>query len=283
MVPYVCAQCQTKWYPGFFGNKVCPQCPSSGLVRRVLRFVRNWALLFAAVFFLIGGASYDRLKTPDQLKLFAYRFVSFPNFFLIGPADYLNSLSDPGVLPGYYSFQRPMHGYASPLTDAALSTARPTVAIPPERPFHLIEVRRFGSRDWLGGSAYMGDRPVEFWVPLQGPSQATVSPYDYDRARAAQRSAFFAALQRQVPLQRVRGEGAAVEYTRQHPDQTRLTETLDDSSFAYYPKSEAGTVRSLRDYFLSPHGLGMTILQLDATFRRPPPESPSTPPEKSNG
>lgn len=287
MIPYSCAQCSTRWHPGFFGNKECPRCEPAlrGLPRRVLRFLRNWLLIFAAVFAALAVASYGRLKNLEQVELFGIRLVSFPNFFLIGPADYLNSLSDPGVLPGYYTFLQAESGYPSPIAGPASAAAPAPIAIPAGRPFHLIEVRRSGGREWLGGSAYMGDKPVEFWVPLEGASESMIARFDYERAVAAQRNAFFAALQQeQIPLQPVKGQGAAVEFTREHPDQTRLAETLDDSSFIYYPKSKESAVRSLHDYFLGPQGLGMTVLQMEPGFQRTPLEpAGGTVPEKSNG
>jgi hypothetical protein len=279
MIPYSCAQCSTQWQPGFFGNKDCPACSArlGGLRGRVVRFARNWILIFLAIFIGIGLMSADRLlssrQTPQQnygqLELFAQRFVSFPNFFLIGPEGYLQSLSDAGVLSGVYFFRQPMAAFRTPVSDAEVAAQGPAMTIPADRPFRLIEVRRFGEREWLGGSNYRQDKPNEFWIPLQNQWQSSIAAFDMARGIAAQRALFKSALDTRFVLQAVREGNDAVEYARLHPDQLSLRVSPEDHSFIFYPASQKATVRSLQDYYLSNTALEMTLLQMDPNFQRP--------------
>jgi hypothetical protein len=279
MIPYSCAQCSTQWQPGFFGNKDCPACSArlGGLRGRVVRFARNWILIFLAVFIGIGLTSADRLlssrQTPQQnygqLELFAQRFVAFPNFFLIGPEGYLQSLSDAGVLSGVYFFRQPVAAFRAPVSDAEVAAQGPAMTIPADRPFRLIEVRRFGEREWLGGSNYRQDKPNEFWIPLQNQWQSSIAAFDMARAIAAQRALFKSALDTRFVLQAVREGNDAVEYARLHPDQLSLRVSPEDHFFIFYPASQKATVRSLQDYYLSDTALEMTLLQMDPSFQRP--------------
>jgi len=279
MIPYSCAQCATQWQPGFFGNKDCPRCSAAvgGLRGRVLRFVRNWILIFLAVILSIAFASFDRLVSPrhttqqnaEQLELFAQRLVAFPNFFLIGPEGYLRSLSDAGVLSGVYAFRQPMAAYPRPVTDAEATAQGAAMTIPADRAFRLIEVRRFGEREWLGGSNYRDDKPNEFWVPLQDQWQSSIAAFDMAGAIAAQRANFRSALDKRFVLQTVRAGNDAVEYARLHPDQLSLRVSPEDQFFVFYPASQKSTVRSLQDYYLSNTALDMTLLQMNPNFQRP--------------
>jgi hypothetical protein len=278
MIPYSCAQCRAQWQPGFFGNKDCPACSArlGGLRGRGVRFVRNWALIFLGVFVAIAVASLNRLAPPnhtlqqdaEQLQLFAQRFVSFPNFFLIGPEGYLDSLSDPGVLSGFYLFRQPMPAFRAPITDAEAAALGPAMTLPADRPFRLIEVRRFGEREWLGGSNYRDDKPNEFWVPLQSQWQSLIAAFDIASAIAVQRANFRAALDKRVALQTVREGNDAVEYARLHPDQLSLRVSPEDHFFVFYPESQKSTVRALQDYYLSNTALDMTLLQMDPSYQR---------------
>jgi hypothetical protein len=279
MIPYSCAQCSTQWQPGFFGNKDCPACSArlGGLRGRVVRFARNWILIFLAVFIGIGLTSADRLlssrQTPqqnyEQLELFAQRFAAFPNFFLIGPEGYLQSLSDAGVLSGVYFFHQPTAAFRTPVSDTEVAAQGPAMTIPADRPFRLIEVRRFGEREWLGGSNYRQYKPNEFWIPLQNQWQSSIAAFDMARAIAAQRALFKSALDRRFVLQAVREGNDAVEYARLHPDQLSLRVSPEDHFFIFYPASQKATVRSLQDYYLSSTALEMTLLQMDPNFQRP--------------
>jgi hypothetical protein len=279
MIAYSCAQCSAQWQPGFFGNKDCPRCSAAvgGLRGRVLRFARNWILIFLAIFLAIAFVSSDRLvssrrttqQNTAQLELFAQRFVAFPNFFLIGPEGYLRSLSDAGVLSGVYAFMQPMAAFRKPVTDAEATAQGPAMTIPAERPFRLIEVRRFGEREWLGGSNYRDDKPNEFWVPLQDQWQSSIGTFDMATAIAAQRANFRSELNRRFVLQTVREGNDAVEYARQHPDQLSLRVAPEDQFFIFYPASQKSAVRSLQDYYLSNTALDMTLLQMNPNFQRP--------------
>jgi hypothetical protein len=278
MIPYSCAQCATQWQPGFFGNQDCPRCSAAlgGLRVRVVRFVRNWILIFLAVFAVIAFASIDRLVSPrhtarqnaEQLELFAQRFFSFPNFFLIGPEGYLRSLSDAGVLSGVYAFRQPMPAFRKPVMDAEATAQGPAMMIPAERPFRLIEVRRFGEREWLGGSNYRDDKPNEFWVPLQDQWQSSIDTFDMATAIAGQRANFRSELNRRFVLQTVREGDEAVEYARRHPDQLSLRVAPEDHFFLFYPASQKSKVRALQDYYLSNTSLDMVVLQMNPNFQR---------------
>jgi hypothetical protein len=279
MIPYSCAQCRAQWQPGFFGNKDCPACSArlGGLHRRVVRFVRNWVLIFLCVFLAIAAASLNRLAPPnhtmqqdiDQLELFAQRFVSFPNFFLIGPEGYLDSLSDPGELSGFYLFRQPMPAFRKPVADTEAVALGPAMIIPAARPFRLIEVRRFGEREWLGGSNYRDDKPNEFWVPLEAQWQSLIAAFDMASAIAVQRANFRAELQKRLSFQTVREGNDAVEYARLHPDQLSLRIAPEDHFFVFYPASQKTTVRALQDYYLSNTALYMMLLQMDPNYQRP--------------
>jgi hypothetical protein len=279
VIAYCCAQCATQWHPGFFGNKDCPACSArlGGLRGRVVRFVRNWVLIFLAAFSAIALVSLGRLAPPnhtaqqdvEQLELFAQRFVSFPNFFLIGPEGYLDSLSDPGVLSGVYLFRQPMAAFRAPVTDAQAAAQGPAMTLPAERPFRLIEVRRFGEREWLGGSNYRDDKPNEFWVPLEAQWRSSIAAFDVAGAVAVQRASFRAALEKRVALQTVREGNDAVEYARLHPDQQSLRIAPEDHFFVFYPRSQSAAVRSLQDYYLSNTALDMTLLQMNPNYQRP--------------
>jgi hypothetical protein len=279
MIPYTCAQCSTTWQPGFFGNKDCPACSAAlgGLRGRALRFVRNWLLVFLAVFAAIAIASLNRLAPPnhswqqdtEQLELFAQRFVSFQNFFLIGPEGYLDSLSDPGVLSGFYLFRQPMSAFRTPVSDAEVAAPGPAMTIPADRPFRLIEVRRFGEREWLGGFNYRDAKPNEFWVPLGSQWQSLIAAFDMASAVAVQRANFRAALQKRVALQMVSEGNDAVEYARQHPDQLSLRVAPEDHYFVFYPAAQKAMVRSLQDYYLSSSALDVTLLQMNPGYQRP--------------
>lgn len=184
-----CPACSTQWDPGYFNNRLCPQCnrklaPGIG---RYLKMLFKSVLWLGALAFAALWLKQDEMDRELKPEAFLMGVFGFPNFLASGPQGFLTEAV------------APMPEVNRPLIVTATTPALRTLPVggfdPDNADFTLaagqrvqaLELVRRQGRLWLHAEAYQGDEKIELYLmnPLGGLPR--LGDFNFDGAVAALR------------------------------------------------------------------------------------------------